>query len=247
MKEIKWIKLDTNIFDNRKIRQMENMPDGDALIVIWLKLLILAGVTNDGGFVYFTRDIPYTDQLLSTQFNRPLATIQLALTTFQRFEMIDIVDDMICVSNWERYQNIDGMERIREQTRKRVARHREKQELLACNATVTQCNATDKEEDKEEDKERDKENRTTAKRFTPPTVDEVRAYCKERKNGIDPEHFVDYYDARGWELTKGRKMKDWKAAVRTWERNGFSKPKKNVGANGVKLADDKDDILDGIL
>ena len=79
--------------------------------------------------VYFTKDIPFTDQMLSTYFNKPISTIQLALNTFQRFGMIDIVDELIHVSNWEEYQNIDGLEKIREQTRKRVQRHREIKKL----------------------------------------------------------------------------------------------------------------------
>lgn len=78
-------------------------------------------------------------------------------------------------------------------------------------------------------------------RFTPPTVDEVRAYCKERKNGIDPEQFVDFYESKGWKIGN-TKMKDWKACVRTWERrNG------RTGANGIKLTGEKEDILDGIF
>lgn len=56
-------------------------------------------------------------------------------------------------------------------------------------------------------------------RFKPPTVEEVRQYCRERNNTIDPEEFVDYYEARGWELKKGQKMKDWQASVRYWEKN----------------------------
>lgn len=84
----------------------------------------------------------------------------------------------------------------------------------------------------------------TAKRFTPPTVDEVRAYCKERGNNVDPERFVDFYSSKGWMVGKNP-MKDWKACVRTWERS--EKPQKKVGANGVQLTDDQDDILDGIL
>lgn len=126
---VKWIKLSTDLFDNRKIKALENLPDGDALIVIWLKLLILAGNVNDGGYVYFTKDIPYTDQLLSTQFNRPLATVQVALKTFQQFGMIEIVDDVIYVSNWEKYQNTDGLEKIREQSRKRMQDYRTRQRL----------------------------------------------------------------------------------------------------------------------
>lgn len=70
---------------------------------------------------------------------------------------------------------------------------------------------------------------TKRTRFTPPTVEEVEDYCRERDNGIDAEHFIDYYEARGWELSKGRKVKDWKACVRTWERNNRSKPARKAG------------------
>ena len=64
------------------------------------------------------------------------------------------------------------------------------------------------------------------KRFTPPSVEEVKAYCEERKNGIDPQSFVDYYSARDWYLGKN-KMKDWKAAVRTWENRRKADDKRN--------------------
>ena len=154
MAEVKWIKLSTNLFDNRKIKQIEAMPDGDALIVIWLKLLILAGEINDGGCVYFTKDIPFTDQLLATQFGRPIATVQLALNTFQRFGMIEVVNDLILVSNWEKYQNIDGLEKIREQTRERVRNYRQRQLQagnVTGNVTVTQGNATDKNKNRKEE------------------------------------------------------------------------------------------------
>ena len=133
MADVKWIKLATDIFDNRKIKAIEQLPDGDAIIVVWLKLLTLAGVVNDSGAVYFTKDIPYNDQLLSTQFNRNIQLIQLALKTFEQFGMIEIVDDIIYVSNWQKYQNVQSLDNIREQTRKRVAKHREKQKQLECN------------------------------------------------------------------------------------------------------------------
>ena len=70
-------------------------------------------------------------------------------------------------------------------------------------------------------------------RFSPPTVDEVRVYCQERKNGIDAEYFVNYYATRGWELKPGQKVKDWKACVRTWEhrnKNPVQSPVKQVSA-----------------
>ena len=163
MSNVKWIKVMTDMFDNRKIKQIEQLPDGDSIIVIWVKLLCLAGNVNECGFVFFTKEIPYTDEMMATVFNRPVSTIRLALQTFQRFE---IINDVIKISNWENYQNVDGMDKLREQTRKRVAKYREKQKHLledkgqkdsnvTCNVTVTECNAI--EEDKEEDIERDKE------------------------------------------------------------------------------------------
>lgn len=65
--------------------------------------------------------------------------------------------------------------------------------------------------------------------FVEPTLEEVKAYCEERNNGIDAQHFIDYYSARGWELSKGRKIRDWKACVRTWENNSYNrKPTKQA-------------------
>lgn len=83
-------------------------------------------------------------------------------------------------------------------------------------------------------------NKGTRSRFVPPTVDEVRAYCIERKNGINAEQFIDYYTARGWMIGKN-KMKDWKASVRTWERNGFN-TNTNTGAENTNSADRNDDL-----
>ena len=250
MSEIKWIKLQTDIFDNRKIKQLERLPDGDTLIVIWLKILVLAGSVNDGGLVYFTQDIPYTDQLLAAEFNRPLSTVQFALRTFQQFGMIEIVNDLIHVSNWERYQNIEGLEKVREQNRIRAKRWYDKQKTLtdsnvSSNVSLTQSNATDKELDKEIEKESDKK-----KRFAAPTVEEVRAYCQERGNSVDAQRFVDYYGANGWKVGKNP-MKDWKAAVRTWENNGYDTPKKSPkyassGQQKPLSSDDWDKILDAI-
>ena len=125
MSDVKWIKMATNIFDNRKIRQIESLPDGDAIIVIWMKLLCLAGNINDSGMVYFTKEIPYTEQMMATQFNRPLATVQMAMRTFEQFGMIEIINNVLHISNWEKYQNIEGMDKIREQNRIRKQKQRD--------------------------------------------------------------------------------------------------------------------------
>ena len=70
---------------------------------------------------------------------------------------------------------------------------------------------------------------TRQKKFVPPTVEEVAAYCLERKNKVDAAYFVDHYTSNGWKVGK-QNMKDWKAAVRTWEKNGYNQPSKKQDA-----------------
>ena len=158
MAEVKWIKIVTNIFDDEKIQLIEKMPDGDAIIVVWFKLLCLAGKTNNHGVMILSDKIPYTDEMLSTIFRRPILTIRLALKTFESYGMIEIFDDVITITNWDKHQNVDGLDKIRNQTRLRVEKHRKRQNLIAdgtcnvtCNATVTQCNATDIDKDIDKD------------------------------------------------------------------------------------------------
>lgn len=223
MADVKWIKIVTDIFDDEKMLLIESLPDADGIIVVWFKLLCLAGKQNNSGVFVLNDKIPYTDKMLATIFRKKESTVRMALETFERFGMVEIVDGVITIPNWEKHQSLERLDKIREQTRARVANHREKQKLLAdcnvtCNADVTECNATDKIR---EDKNRlDNNIEGKRKRFTPPTVSDVRAYCAERGNNVDAQRFVDFYTSNGWLVGKNH-MKDWKAAVRTWEqRNG---------------------------
>ena len=126
MSEIQWIKIKTNMFDDEKIKLIEKLPEGDTMLVIWLKLLCLAGKKNEGGLIYITRDIPYTPETMSDIMNRDSRIISLALNTFKSFDMIEISDNYIQISNWEKHQNIAGMDKIREQNRLSQQRRREK-------------------------------------------------------------------------------------------------------------------------
>lgn len=217
MAEVKWIKLTTDMFDNRKIKHLRRLPDGDSIVLIWVMLLTMAGRCNAGGMIFLTENIPYNHKMLADELDFEESTVTLALNALENLDMVVTNNGYFTIAGWEEYQNIEGMEKIREQTRKRVARYREKQSALPCNATVTQCNATDKEEDKDIDIEEENIIRAKTTKFIPPTVEEVEAYCFERANRVNAEQFVDFYSAKGWMLGKN-KMKDWKAAVRTWER-----------------------------
>lgn len=131
MAEIKWIKINVSMFDDEKIKFIESLPEADTILVIWMKLLTQAGKCNAGGYVMLTENIPYTDEMLSSLFNRPLNTIRLALDTFSRLEMIEWTNNTIEVTNWSKHQNLDALEKMREDNRKRVAKHRQQQLELA--------------------------------------------------------------------------------------------------------------------
>lgn len=271
MSEVKWIKIVTDIFDDEKILLIEAMPERDALIVIWFKLLCFAGKQNNGGVFMLNERIAYTDEMLSVIFRRPLNTIRLALQTFEQYGMIEIVNECITIPNWEKHQDLDRIQKNREENRRRVAAFRERKKLsmLAenqssskadaernaqcndyCNITQALCNADVTPPERERERERDIkeiEKKKTLKRFTPPSVAEVRAYCQERQNNVDPERFVDYYTSNGWRVGKNP-MKDWKAAVRSWERHGwngfgYGGEKQKPEGNSSISADDLDQLM----
>jgi predicted phage replisome organizer len=163
MADISWIKIKTDMFADEKIKLIQALPEGDSILVIWIRLILLGGKCNSGGMVYLQEDIPYTEDMLATIFNKPLNTVKLALTTFDSFNMIERSTKGIYLVNFQKHQNLDGLERVKHQNRirKQNQRAKEKEASLAldnhshvtCHADVTQCHAT--EEEKEEEKEKD--------------------------------------------------------------------------------------------
>lgn len=161
MADVKWIKIATDIFNDEKILLIESLPEADTIITIWFKLLCLAGRQNNSGIFIMNDKIPYTDKMLATIFRRKEASVQMALKTFQEFEMIEIVDNVITIPNWDKYQKLDAYEAKKEYDRQYQAKKRleQKEKLLVVNNRTTDCTMVgilDKEEDK--DKEVLKEN-----------------------------------------------------------------------------------------
>jgi len=243
MAGVEWVKITTGMFDNRKIKHLRRLPDGNNIVMIWVMLLTMAGRCNAGGMIFLTENIPYTPKMLADELDFEENTVILALNALEQFEMIIRDGAYFCVAGWEEYQNIEGLDKIREQNRLRKQRQRERQKLLACDGHVTVTDGHATEEEKEKDLDiRNKNNnmgdpadtperkRYARKPFNPPTVEEVREYCTERGNAVDPEAFIDFYESKGWMIGKN-KMKDWKAAVRTWEQGDKRKGVKNGGGN----------------
>lgn len=151
MADINWIKIRIDMFDDEKIKIIQSMPEGDAILVIWIRLIALAGKSNAGGCVLVTETIPYTDEMLSVIFSKSLTTVRLALNTFEQFHMIERTTQGIFLVNFRKHQNVEGLEKIREQNRLRKQREREKKALqntplpalpepdsVTCHVTVTE-------------------------------------------------------------------------------------------------------------
>ena len=160
MADVKWIKVSTSMFESsRKIKQIENMPEGDTILVIWLKLLLLAGNVNDNGAIYITPQIPYTEEMLANELRRPLTTVRMALSVFESFGMIEIVDQVYYLSSWEKYQSTDKLTEIREYNRKAQQKSREKRKQLAAvndnvndmSMTSQPCQGTEEERKKQKE------------------------------------------------------------------------------------------------
>ena len=159
MAEIKWVKLNIDMFDNRKIKHLRKLPDGNNIVLIWVMLLTMAGRCNAGGMIFLTENIPYTPKMLADELGFEENTVILALQALENLNMIVTDNCFFAIAGWEEYQNIEGMDKIREQNRLRKQRQREKGQLLEAvsrdsHVTVTECHAI--EEDKDKDKEKDK-------------------------------------------------------------------------------------------
>lgn len=166
MSDVKWIKITTDMFDNRKIKYLRKLPEGNNIVLIWVMLLTMAGRCNANGMIFLTENIPYTAKLIADELDFEENTVALAIEALTRLGMLCVIDETLVITNWAEYQNVDSMERLRDQTRQRVAKYRENQKKLAArqtdcedvtlrnvtgNAAVTQSNAVDIDIDKEED------------------------------------------------------------------------------------------------
>lgn len=154
--------------DNRKIKQIRTLPEGDSIALLWVFLICLAGEINEGGRVSFSAEIPYTEEMLANQFRMDVSVIRMGLKTFKQFGMIEYDDDgSFCLIGWEEHQAEDKLAEIREQTRERNKRYRERKRLTAESAAseanvtanvthdvkMTSRDAIDKDKDKDIDKE----------------------------------------------------------------------------------------------
>ena len=129
MADVKWIKIATDIFDDEKILLVESLPDAYAIITVWFKLLCFAGKQNNSG-VFMMGQIAYTAKMLATIFRMQESTVTMALQTFEQFGMIEIIDGVITIPNWNKHQTLDAYEKKKERDRLYQQERRNSQKSL---------------------------------------------------------------------------------------------------------------------
>lgn len=205
MADVKWIKIVTDIFDDEKILLIESLPSSDSIIVIWFKLLTLAGKQNNNGVFLFNSVMPYTEEMLATIFRRDVNVVRMALQTFEKFGMVDIVDNVITIPNWGKHQSLEKIEARKEYQKKYQREYRERQKMLAQNSeegeNARKClrkhlrehnvNALEEEREIEEDIEEEKKRERVdysgvkdAYNSLCPSLPAIKALSDSRKRAI---------------------------------------------------------------
>ena len=220
-----WLKLKRDFFKRHDIKIIEAMPNGKDYILFYLKLLCES--VDHNGDLRFSEQIPYDEQMLSVITNTNIDVVRSAIKVFKQLDMMELLDDGTYFMN-EVSKMIGSA--VDNDNANRQRRYRErKKELALCeryDAVIKNNESKNKSIEIDKEIEIEKENvvKEKATRFIPPTVEEIQNYCKERNNLVDANKFYDFYQSKGWMVGKN-KMKDWKACVRTWEKEAGFKEK----------------------
>jgi predicted phage replisome organizer len=204
------------MFDNRKVKHLRKLPDGNNIVLIWVMLLTMAGRCNSGGMIFLTENIPYTPKMLADELDFEENTVILALQALEKLNMIVTENGFFTIAGWEEYQNIEGMDKIREQSRLRKQRQRAKQKLLGevsrdSHGTVTECHDTELDKELEKDLDKDFTTTTTGEA---PSMSEVYMYFREHLDegaSKETEKFHAYNSNKGWTC-----LPNWKATADLW-------------------------------
>lgn len=237
-----WLKLKRDFFKRHDIRIIEEMPNGKDYILFYLKLLCES--IDHNGNLRFSEQIPYNAEMLATITNTNVDIVKSAINIFAGLHMLEIMDDgTFYMAEVERLMGCE----TKWAEKKRLYRNGQKaiEGQIEDNLRTKKDNVR-QEKDKEKDKDIDiKENKKRKVAFCPPTIEEVKVYCQERKNNINPEQFVAYYSSNGWMVGRN-KMKSWKQAIITWECRNKSDVASVKQANNYDQRQYSDDYLNSL-
>ena len=246
-KKYYYLRLKDNFFDSDELKILESMKDGYLYSNILLKLY-LRSLKNDGKLVVNDR-IPYNAEMLASVTGHQVGTIKQALSIFKELGLIEILENgAIYMLDIQNFIGKGSTEADRQRLYDRRISDERKQKKLTQSRNLEEIleNSTP---EIELEKEIDSSASTTTKRkrFEKPSISDIKQYCMERNNNVNAEHFFDYYESNGWKVGKNS-MKDWKAAVRTWERSEYRKPnsKKNSKEDAINVVNNLMNKLGGV-
>lgn len=258
MADVKWIKITTDIFDDEKILLIESLPDSYAIITVWFKLLCLAGKQNNSG-VFLMGQMPYTDNMLATIFRMKESTVTMALQTFKGFGMVEIIDGVITIPNWDKHQTLDAYEKKKARDRLYQAERRANQRALIGQSSDKSSDVafSDKEEDK--DIEKDKENKKSISaeptRAPKPTKHKRGEYSHVLLTADQEQKLIDEYGeiVTAKAITfldeyiemKGYKAKNHYLAIKKWVIDAVKEREPKQGSN--KGSFDTDSFFDAAV
>ena len=255
-KKYYYLRLKDNFFDSDELKILESMKDGYLYSNILLKLY-LRSLKNDGKLVVNDR-IPYNAEMLASVTGHQIGTVKQALSIFKDLGLIDILENgaiyMLDIQNFigkgsteaDRQRLYDR--RISEERKqKKLTQSRNLEEILEKSTPEIEIELEKDIEIEKEIHSSAKSTTTKRKRFEKPTLSEIKEYCIERNNNVDAQHFYDYYESNGWKVGKNS-MKNWQAAVRTWERSEYRKPnsKKNSKEDAINVVNNLMNKLGGV-
>lgn len=226
-----WLKLTESFFDDDTILYIESQDNGEKYSNFYLKLCLKSLRTN-GRLIRLVGEnfMPYDVKSLARLTNCEIDTVRAAMQLFESIGIVQILDTGEIYLT--QVKEMVGSETDRAKSMRRIRAEKAQQITEGNNVTpmLPQCypEYRDKSieiksiDNKEKNIKKESANAHN-KKFVRPTVEEVKAYCAERNNSVDAARFIDYYEANGWKVGRNS-MKDWKAAVRTWERRDNNKP-----------------------
>lgn len=247
-KKYYYLRLKDNFFDSDELKILESMKDGYLYSNILLKLY-LRSLKNDGKLVVNER-IPYNAEMLASVTGHQVGTIKQALSMFKELGLIEVLENgAIYMLDIQNFIGKGSTEADRQRLYDRRISDERKQNKLTQSRNLEEIckkSTPEIEIELEKDIEIEKEIHSSAKstttkrkRFEKPTLSQITQYCLERNNNVNAEQFYDYYESNGWKVGKNA-MKDWKACVRIWERNGYDKPIKKKNNKQDALNDMRD-------
>lgn len=230
-KKYYYLRLKDNFFDSDELKILESMKDGYLYSNILLKLY-LRSLKNDGKLVVNER-IPYNAEMLASVTGHQVGTIKQALSMFKELGLIEVLENgAIYMLDIQNFIGKGSTEADRQRLYdRRISEERKQNKLTQSRNLEEICKKStpEIEIELEKDIEIEKEIHSSAKstttkrkRFEKPTLSQITQYCLERNNNVNAEQFYDYYESNGWKVGKNS-MKDWKAAVRTWEKNNYNR------------------------